>query len=375
MAKEILRDGHFESWVSSWIDRVSPTPSADPLDKTVTAPELPEVVRKWDIHGISLSGENSEGDEGAERPSAPTPMFRRRQQPNWLCIDSLGVHIPPDVQAVVDMHFKKSRSSLTFGPENINKPVRHMELGHIAEPALSGMLIASFSPGREVACGGGNSWTRQAMPRNPNDSGPVAPPKASRLFGFPTSVGSSWSLDELEIADHPAMRPYSQPTSEALFPSYLREIKSEARGGSIHAAEGDLASAGAHRVNSWLWVLDQLEPTRKRSAADAIIFSDAVTQRELVAYVHYFNPKDGLFYMSCIDQFHFRKDMLGCQDHVNNAMDWLLDVQQPMIRGALRRLQPVAKSWSTKRTANLVFDLDDEDSTDGQRERKIRRLE
>lgn len=267
MAKEILRDGHFESWVSSWIDRVSPTPSADPLDKTVTAPELPEVVRKWDIHGISLSGENSEGDEGAERPSAPTPMFRRRQQPNWLCIDSLGVHIPPDVQAVVDMHFKKSRSSLTFGPENINKPVRHMELGHIAEPALSGMLIASFSPGREVACGGGNSWTRQAMPRNPNDSGPVAPPKASRLFGFPTSVGSSWSLDELEIADHPAMRPYSQPTSEALFPSYLREIKSEARGGSIHAAEGDLASAGAHRVNSWLWVLDQLEPTRKRSGA------------------------------------------------------------------------------------------------------------
>ncbi|KAI9755214.1 MAG: hypothetical protein M1815_005152 [Lichina confinis] len=340
MADDLLEEGHFDSWVSSFIDSPIPTLSARLLDLTSDIAFEDVEMPGWALYG-------SIGDsESSERLNLPTPVLPRRLLPNGLCIDFLGVHIPPDVQAVVDEHFRKSRLLMQA---DINKPFRYMNLEHITEPALSGMSIAFFIPCRQIGSGGGNTWNGQALPRNPNASGPVAPPKTSRLFGFPTSIGSSWSPNELKIADHPAMRPYSQPTGETLFPSYLREIKSEASGGTIHAAEDDLASAGAHRVNSWLWVLKQLEPTRRPAAADAIVFSDAITQRELVAYVHYFNPKDGLFYMSCIDQFHFRKDMRGCQDHVNNAMDWLLDVQQPMIRDALQRLEPISKSWSKRR--------------------------
>lgn len=50
-----------------------------------------------------------------------------------------------------------------------------------------------------------------------------------------------------------------QPTNEDIFPSFLVESKSEAKCGTLDGAKGQLASAGAHRVNSWIHTLRSVE--------------------------------------------------------------------------------------------------------------------
>ena len=133
-------------------------------------------------------------------------------------------------------------------------------------------------------------------------------------------------MQELSVADHPRVRLYSQPTQENLFPSPLIEFKPEATKGIVHAGKGQLALAGAHRVRSLLWMYDQIDPTGPRSCTDAIIFSSVVSQRETVTHVHYYNSTDGHIYMSCIDEFSFRKDPEGCRNHIKNISEWLVDI-------------------------------------------------
>ncbi len=45
--------------------------------------------------------------------------------------------------------------------------------------------------------------------------------------------------------------------------------------------------------------------------------------------------------MSHVDNFPFAKDIQGCLDFVKNAIDWLLKVQQPIVRAALEKCAQV----------------------------------
>ena len=184
-------------------------------------------------------------------------------------------------------------------------------------------------------------------------------PKPDRHYGFRTSETSNWTVQELSVADLPQVRPYSQPTRENLFPSRLIELKSEASGGTLYAGEGQTALDGAHRVRSQLWLLDQIDPTATRSCIDAIVFSPVVSQRETVTHVHYYNPEDGNIYMSYVDDFSFRKDPQGCRNHNKNLSEWLVKVQQPIIRDMLRRVHPVMKSWKKGRPISAVVDANE----------------
>jgi hypothetical protein len=103
-----------------------------------------------------------------------------------------------------------------------------------------------------------------------------------------------------------------------------------------------------------MWILDQTDPNRTRSSCDAIIFSVAVDQREAVAHVHYYNPEDKTFYMSYIDSFYFAKDIQGCHNHVKNVVDWLLEIQQPIVRDALKALHPITQLWKKARSASAI---------------------
>jgi len=78
----------------------------------------------------------------------------------------------------------------------------------------------------------------------------------------------------------------------------------------LYGAEGQLAAAGVHRVSSLMLILDQIDPSRTRSSSDALVFSAAVSQRQVVAHVHYYNPENENFYMSYIDLL-FRKGSPG----------------------------------------------------------------
>ena len=165
------------------------------------------------------------------------------------------------------------------------------------------------------------------------------------IYGFRTSETSTWTVQELSVVDHPQVRPYSQPTRENIMPSRLIELKAVATNGTGYAGEGQTALDGAHRVRSQLWMLDQIDPTKTRSCTDAIVISSVVSQRETATHVHYYNPEDENIYMSYIDDFSFRKDLQGCRNHNKNLSEWLVRVQQPIIRDLLGKLYPVMKSW------------------------------
>ena len=124
----------------------------------------------------------------------------------------------------------------------------------------------------------------------------------------------------------------------------------------MYGAEGQLAAAGAHRVSSLMWILDQIDPSRTRSSTDALAFSAAVSQRQVVAHVHYYNTEDEKFYMSYIDSFYFAKDAQGCRNHMKNVVEWLLEIQQPIVRDALTRLHPITKWWKRGRPASVIID-------------------
>ncbi|KAL8743066.1 MAG: hypothetical protein Q9190_004536, partial [Brigantiaea leucoxantha] len=192
--------------------------------------------------------------------------------------------------------------------------------------------------------GGNTLWSTIPLPRNPDCPDPLKTPKIDLHFGFRADM-SNWTVRQLAAAKYSQVAPYSLRTNTQMFPLFLIEMKSEATGGTFFKAEGQLASAGAHRVRSMIWVLDLIDPSRMRSSVDAIVFSAAVSQRETVAYVHYFNPEDNLFYMSWIDTFVYakRNDMQECHDYVKNVIEWMVDIQKPIIRDALDKLYPITK--------------------------------
>ncbi len=54
--------------------------------------------------------------------------------------------------------------------------------------------------------------------------------------------------------------------------------------------------------------------------------------------------------MSHFDTFPFVKDIQGCHDFVKNAIDWLLEMQQPIVRAALRNMHPIVQMWDRDAT-------------------------
>lgn len=103
-------------------------------------------------------------------------------------------------------------------------------------------------------------------------------------------------------------------------------------------------------------MLDQIDPLRTRSSADALVFSTVTSQREAVAHVLYHNPKDKTFSMSYMDTFSFLKDPQGCHNHHKNIAEWLVEIQQPITKDILARLQPIVKLWKKGESASAIAD-------------------
>ena len=295
----------------------------------------------------------------SERLNTASPMFRATLKMNGVVMDVLGNKIPQEVQEFVDKHIRKERSSPPLGSDEKARINEQIERGwNKAESMVADILKTPLFPleSPDIAEGRDTLWSAKPLPRNTDYPYALPSPKPDRHYGFLTSETSNWTVQELSVADHPQARPYSQPTRENLFPSRLIELKSESTGGTLYAGEGQTALDGAHRVRSQLWLLDQIDPTTPRSCTDAIVFSSVVSQRETVTHVHYYNPEDGMIYMSYIDDFSFRKDPQGCRNHNKNLSEWLVKVQQPIIRDILRRAHPAMKSWKRGRPISAVVD-------------------
>ena len=188
----------------------------------------------------------------------------------------------------------------------------------MAENAVSGIINSPlFGLDYSTLLAGGNTlWTKRPLPECADALVSIRIPKPDKHFGF------------------------QQTTNE---------IKSEATNGTLFAAEAQAAGAGAHRVNSLLWLLDEVDPDRKRACTDAIAFTTVVSQRQAVAYVNYYDLDKKLYHMSFIDSFYFLKDAdaQGCRDHHRNVAEWMLNIMQPTLRDLLSRAWTKVQSAST----------------------------
>ena len=292
-----------------------------------------------------------------ERLNTSSPLYRGTLAMNDVITDTFGDMIPPDVQRLITMHIRKERKSPKLEEDQkttIKQTIK--DVWDSPEPMVSDIITPPLFPVKhaEVSEGRDTLWSTTPLPRNPDYAYALPAPKTDRHFGFHPTRKSNWTAQQLSAADNSKVRPYSQPTPANMFPFFLMELKSEATGGTLYGAEGQLATSGAHRVRSLIWTLDLLEPSRKRSSADAIVFSAAVSQRETVAHVHYFNPEDNRFYMSWIDAFTYAKKdgMQECHDYVKNAIEWMVDIQQPMVKDAMDKLHPITRLWKKRGTVN-----------------------
>lgn len=246
------------------------------------------------------------GSARSDRLETSSPMYRRTVKMNGVIVDNWGTKIPRDVQDLVNKHIRKERKSPKLGEEEkVNILQKIDSVWDSPEPRVSDIIAPPLFPfddlnlAASLAQGGKVLWSTKPLPRD--NEYPLVTPKTDRHLGYQTTVKSTWSRQELAAADHPMVRPYSQPTRETMFPSFLIEVTSEATGGTSYAAEAQLATAGFHSVRSMLWILDQINPKRSKSSCDAIVFSEAVSQRQAIAHVHYYNPEYDTFYMSFID--------------------------------------------------------------------------
>ena len=353
-----LQNPDFTSPISDIVPNIEAPPS--------TCSSVPDIRSASDQMSQQQAGDTPAPESvvsvQSERLNTASPMFRATLKMNLVVMDVLGNKIPQEVQEFVDKHIRKERSSPPLGNDEKARINEQIERGwNKAESMVADILKTSLFPleAPDIAEGRDTLWSVKPLPRNPDYPYALPAPKPDRHYGFRTSETSNWTVQELSVADHPQVRPYSQPTRENLFPSRLIELKSEATGGTLYAGEGQTALDGAHRVRSQLWLLDQIDPTATRSCTDAIVFSSVVSQRETVTHVHYYNPEDGNIYMSYIDDFSFRKDPQGCRNHNKNLSEWLVKVQQPIIRDILRRVHPVMKSWKKGRPISAVVDANE----------------
>ena len=296
----------------------------------------------------------------SERLNTSSPMFRATLKMNNVFVDNLGTQIPRDIQKFLDEHIRKERKSPPLKEDEKTKIMQLIgKVWDKAEPMVSDIVKTTLFPFDEPGIAEGRDviWSVKPMPRNLDYPLAIPAPKTDYHFGFPPSRDSEWTIQELSAADHRKIRIYSQPTRENMFPSFLIEVKSEATGGTWYAGESQVAGSGAHRVRSLIELLDLVDPKRTRKSTDSLAFSAVVTQRGAIAHVHYYNPEKKMYYMSYIDEFRFLKDTQGCHDHHKNIAEWLLNIQQPAVRGVLRKLHPITKLWKNSRPASAMTDV------------------
>lgn len=343
-------------------------PTVEPVFPTVEAP--------WDWEDEERDSEDEESYEMLTSKSS----YRGTLGMNNIIVDNYGTQMPRDVEELVDRHIRKQHTSPRLGHDEVATILQKINRVWDSEEATVGaympLLLLPFASldHPSLAQVGDILWSRMPLPQNIHY--PLVAPKTDMHLGYPTGRQSSqWTSEEHIAADHPTIRPYSQPTEGNLFPSFLIEVKSEAKGGTLYTAETQLATAGCHRVKSMIWILDQIDPNRTRKSSDAIVFSAVITARQVIAHVHYYDHDNDIFRMSFIDNFYLAKEIQNCVDFGKNIKEWLLEIQQPAVREALRKIYPITQSWNKGRLASTMTDGEDSFDEYGNRPVKKARIE
>ena len=359
-----------KSWLDVWIENECRLISAQQAANALKIMPTTETAEDYKQMAQQQSDAVDSQSVQSERLNTSNPMFRGLLRANGISIDNSGKKIPRAVQELVIKHIQRQRDSPKLGEEQVDKIIKLVEkVWDSAEPKVSDLVNGPLFPLEhdELEEGRDLLWSTLPIRQAGKSKYPYAlpAPKTDRHYGFPPTLKSTWSWEELGAADHADVRPFSQPTRENIFPSFLIEVKAESSRGTLYGAEGQLAVSGYHCVRSWLYVLDQVFPDRECKATDAMVFSCAVSQREAVAHVHYYNPDDNVYYMSFVDSFYYVRDSQECVDYIKNVKDWLVKIQQPIIRDALAKFHPLTLLWKKRKS-----DASESFGSEGGRSRK-----
>ena len=166
---------------------------------------------------------------------------------------------------------------------------------------------------------------------------------------------SGWSPLQYNVINHFRARPYTQPGRGNTFPFLMFELKSEAAGGTLYAAENQAAGSGSHSVNALLWLLQEAQKSGLSNAdlmMDTVSFSFVMSHREAVFYIHWQSAENKRFYMSRLKSYSaFEPDEIrACNNAIKNTVENALGARKTKIGNALLALFPIPEHWNPVRT-------------------------
>ncbi|KAL8709386.1 MAG: hypothetical protein Q9220_005880 [cf. Caloplaca sp. 1 TL-2023] len=366
------------STVYQWLAQL-PRPERAPLLRPESAPpcllstEAPNCfVESGELHNATLARVGMSQANRQRRPSTASsqytrpgtsdPLHRSLIHRNNITLDLSGREIEDEIQELLDVHILKGRDSPPLNDAEVFEVVdKAVELMDFAQGKASDMIGTKAFPmdRRHISEGRNIQWTTNALPSNPEYPYQLSAPKPDRHYGYSLSRVSEWTDQEMAVVDHRTAQPYAQPTRENIFPFLMLEVKSEATGGVLYAAENQAVGSGVHSVSPLRWLLEEAAPAKAPKTADVVAFTRAISPRAAVFYVVWYSKKKSRFIMSKFSDISFlngpkRPDIQNCRNVMKNVLDYGVNVRQVIIRNALADLSPNPPHWKKSRSASSI---------------------
>ena len=273
-------------------------------------------------------------------------------------MDFSGRQLPQELRDYADKHILKQRTSPQLGDEVVSKIIDTAEeLADSSEGPINKLLRTPMFPIDQtgIAEGGNTPWNTIALPNDPEYEYNLAAPKPDSYLGYSRGQRSGWSTAQYNVISHLRARPYTQPGRGNTFPFLMFELKSEAAGGTLYAAENQAAGSGSHSVNALLWLLQEAQKSGLSDTdfmRDTVSFSFVMSHREAVFYMHWQSTEKKRFYMSRLKSYSaFEPDEIrACNNAVKNTVENALGARKTKIGNALLALFPIPEHWNPVRT-------------------------
>lgn len=270
-----------------------------------------------------------------------------------IIMDPSGRKIPQELEPLKE-RILQQRSSPQLDDEAVFEVMDTAEeLVYSSEGPTNKILRTSMFPlgYGDLAEGGNTQWNTIALPNNPKCDNKLSAPKPDAYLAYQRGQKSPWTVEQNNVVNHYMVRPYSQPAKRNTFPSISFELKSESAGGVLTTAEAQAAGSGSHSVNAVLWLLEKAKAaglTEVDLVKDTVSFSIVASHRQVVAYLHWLEPKAKHFYMSYLRSYStFEVEGIrGCNNIIKNIIDNANGPRQITIGKALITLEPVIGSWN-----------------------------
>lgn len=367
---EVSPDSPVDTWISAVFSPDS-CPIDPPSDRPSTCPAIVNVGR-FKYTPLSLAAvlqmsqqppqhaESQAPGSGVSqngRPGTSSPLYRDTICNHGITMDFSGRQLPQGLREFANEYILKQRASPQLKDEMVSQIIDTAEeLADSSEGPINKLLRTAMFPidHAGIAEGGNTPWNTIALPNNPQYEYALATPKPDAYLGYSRGQRSSWSTSQYNVISHLRARPYTQPGRGNTFPFLVFEMKSEATGGVLYAAENQAAGSGSHSVNALLWLFEEAQKTGlcdTNLAADTVCFSFVMSHREAILYMHWRCTNDKRFYMSRLRSYStFEADEIrACNNAVKNIVQNALGARKMKIGNALMALFPIPEAWNPVR--------------------------